>query len=116
MLPPLPITRRLIMDPREELKLVQRQLLRRNPQFLLQLPLRRALHPQNRRVQLRPRLPGDAQRVRAASVGPHIREGDFLRRALLKEKTFVGIEEEDGEGTVEEAAVDVVHNMACRFC
>lgn len=113
MLPPLPITRRLVMNPCKKLKLLQRHLLWWNPQLLLQLALRRALHAQNSRVQLRTCLPGDAQRMRAASVCPHVGEGDFLGSALLQEETLVGVEEEDGEGTVEEAAVDVFHYVAC---
>lgn len=112
MLPPLPITRRLIMNPRKKLKLLQRHLLRRDPQLLLQLALRRALHAQNSRVQFRACLPGDAQRMRAAGVCPHVGEGDFLGGALLQEETLVGVEEEDGEGAVEEAAVDVFHYVA----
>jgi hypothetical protein len=31
----------------------------------------------------------------------------------LQKQALVGIEEENGEGTVEETAVDVGHQMAC---
>jgi hypothetical protein len=51
--------------------------------------------------------------VRTASICPHVREGDLLGRALLEEKAVLGIEEEDGESPVEEALVDVLHQVAC---
>lgn len=107
MLPPLPVTGRLIMNACEELEFPQRHLLRRNAQFLLQFALRRALHTQNCRIKFCARLAGDTQRVRTASVGPHVREGDFLCGTLLQEETLVRVEEEDGEGAVEEASFDV---------
>lgn len=50
----------------------------------------------------------------AAGVGPHVGEGDLLGGALLKEQFVLIVEEEDGKGTVEEALVDVGHEMACR--
>lgn len=112
MLPPLSVTGCLIMNAREKFKLLQRHLLRRNSQLLLQLALCRALHAQDCRVEFCARLAGDTQRVRTASVGPHVREGDFLRGALLQEKTIVGVEEEDGKGTVEETSFDVGVQMA----
>lgn len=54
--------------------------------------------------------------MRTASVGPHVREGDFLRGTLLQEKTLVGVEEEDGKGTVEETSFDVGVQMAFSSC
>lgn len=111
MLPPLPITRRLIMDAREELELVQWDLLRRNPQLLLQLSLGSALDTQDRSIQLGSCFTGDTQRVRAACVGPHVREGDLLRRTLLQEQPFVRVEEEDGECAVQEPSIDIGHQV-----
>jgi hypothetical protein len=54
------------------------------------------------------------ERVRAARVRPHVRERDLLRRALLEEQAAVGrAEDKGGEGAVEEALVDVLHQVAC---
>lgn len=97
------------MDSGEELELVKRNLLGLDSQFVVQLPLRGPLHPQNGSIQLRPSLPRNSQRVRAAGVRPHIRESDLLRRALLEEQPFAGIEQEDGKGAVEKASVDIGH-------
>lgn len=46
-------------------------------------------------------LGGVCQRVGAAGVGPHVREGDFLARALLQQEFLAfRVEQEDGEGAV----------------
>jgi hypothetical protein len=56
----------------------------------------------------------NVKRVRAASVGPHVGEGDLLRGTLLDQETTVGrAEEEDGEGAVQETLVDRGHEVAC---
>jgi hypothetical protein len=47
--------------------------------------------------------------VRAAGIRPHVWESDLLGGALLQEEAFLRVEEEDGEGAVEEAAVYVCH-------
>lgn len=46
-----------------------------------------------------------SQRVRAASVGPHLGEGNLLVGALLEQELArLRMEEEDGEGAVEGGA------------
>lgn len=54
--------------------------------------------------------------MRTAGICPHVWEGDLFARALLKQQ-FVGggVEEEDAEGAVEEADVDVAHEVAGLF-
>ena len=47
----------------------------------------------------------------AAGVGPHVWEGDLFGGTLLEEKLAVWGEEEDAEGPVEEAEVDVFHQV-----
>lgn len=113
VLSPLAITGRLVVDAGEELELVQRHLLWLDTQLVFQLALRRALHTQHGRIELRARLSGDAQGVGAAGVRPHVGEGDLLGRTLLKQQALVRVEEENGEGTVEEAAINVGHQVAC---
>ena len=55
------------------------------------------------------------ERVRAARVRPHVGERDLLARALLQEQLPVrGPEDERGEGAVQEALVDVLHQVAWR--
>lgn len=100
------------MDPREILKLVQRHLLGLDAQLLFQLALRSSLHAQHGGVQLGAGLAGDAQGVRAAGIRPHVGEGDFLGGALLEQQAVVGVEQEDGEGAVQQAFVDVGHQVA----
>ena len=59
---------------------------------------------------------GVGQWVRAAGVGPHVGEGDLFAGALLEEELVRGwVEEEDAEGAVEEALVDVAHEVAGLF-
>ena len=54
--------------------------------------------------------------MRAARVRPHVREGDFFGGPLLEQELFCrGVEEEDGEGAVEETFVYVGHEVAW-FC
>jgi hypothetical protein len=112
MLSPLSITRSLIVYSREELELVQGYLLRLNSQLMLEFPLRSPLHAHNSGIQLRASLSSDSEGMRAASICPHIRECYLLGGALLKEQALVGIEEENGEGTVKKAPVNVGHEMA----
>lgn len=113
VLTPLAITRRLVVNSGEELKLVQRHLLRLDAQLMVQFPLRSTLHTNYSSVQLRASFSGNSQWVGAAGVGPHVGEGDFLGGALLQEQAFVGVEQEYGKRTVEETFVDVGHQVAC---
>src|SRR3569833_1104838 len=51
--------------------------------------------------------------MRAARVGPHVGEGDLFRRPLLQQHAVLAVEQEDGEGPVQEPLVDIGHEMAC---
>lgn len=55
----------------------------------------------------------DGKGMRAASVGPHVGEGDLFRSSTLQQELAGSrIKEEDGESTVQETLVDVGHEMA----
>ena len=101
MLSPFAITRRFVVYPRQELKFVQRHSLCLNPELLVQFPLRRPSDALHSCLKLVSRLSGDPQRMRAACIGPHIRECDLLRRPLLKQQSVLRVEEEDGKCSVE---------------
>lgn len=110
---PLAITRSLVVNSGEEFKLVQGHLLGLDAQLVAQLPLRRALHSNNGGIQLGASLSRNPKRVGAAGVGPHVGEGNLLGGALLQQQALVGVEEEDGKGTVKKTLVDVGHQVAC---
>lgn len=112
MFTPLPIAGGLVVDSGEKLELVQWHLLGLDAQLVVQFPLRSALHTQDCSVQFRTSLSGNSQRVGAAGIGPHVGEGDLLGGALLQEQTLVGIEQENGKGTVKETLVNVGHQVA----
>jgi len=107
---PHPIGRCQVVDPCKVVELIQGRLARRDPELMLEFPYRSNLDAVL--VLLNLLLLEVIERVRAAGVGPHVREGDLLRGPLLEEKFAVGgAEDEDGEGTVEETFVDVLHKM-----
>ena len=83
MLPPLAVTRRFIVYPRQKSKVIKRHLFSLDPQLVVQLPLRRPPHTIDRGVKLSPCLSWHTQRMRATSIRPHIRKGDLLRSSLL---------------------------------
>lgn len=112
MLSPLAIAGRLVVNARQEVEVVERHLLGVDAELVLELAPRRVLDARHRVLQVAARLAGDAQRVRAARVGPHVRERDLLRRALLQQQLVVRVEEEDGEGAMQQALVDVGHEVA----
>ena len=60
------------------------------------------------------------KRVRAARVGPHVREGNLLSCPLLeKELATYGVEHEGGERSMEKTFINVLHQVAwhiSRFC
>lgn len=114
MLPPLSIARRQIVYPSQEIKLFYRNLFLLNTEFMVQLSLRRSLHAHHCRFQICPCFARNAERMRAARVGPHVWKCDFLRGTLLEQESVGGVEEEDGEGAVKEAGVDVGHQMTWR--
>jgi hypothetical protein len=55
----------------------------------------------------------NVQRVRAARVGPAQRKRDLGGRALLQQQLALRVEEEDGEGAVQQTGLDVAHQVAC---
>lgn len=112
MLAPFAVAGSLVVDARQEVKVLKRNLLRLDAQLVVQLALRRTLRSRNRVDQVGARLGGNAQRVRAARVGPHVGEGDLLRGALLEQQLVLVVEEEDGKGAVQESLVDVGHQVA----
>lgn len=112
MLAPLSITRSFVVDSGQELKLIQWHLLGLDPQLVVELSLSCSSDALDRRLQVGPSLPRYAKRVRTASVGPHARKGNLLRRPLLQKKSILGIKKEDGESPVQEAFVDVLHQVA----
>ena len=81
---------------------------------MVKLATGRVLDAENGVGEVGARLGGHTEGVRAAGVGPHIGEGDLFRGALLEQQLVLVVEEEDGEGSVEEALVDVCHEMACQ--
>ena len=114
VLAPLPIARREVVDPRQKLQGRGRDLIRRDPELMPQFPLRRSLRALDITRQIAvARLGRVCEGVAAAGVGPHVREGDLLARALLQQQPLGrGVEEKDGEGAVQEAVVDVRHEVA----
>lgn len=100
------------MDSCEELEVFERDLSRLDSKLMLQFALSSPLHTCHRLLQLNTSLARNAQGMRAACIRPHIRKGDLFGRTLLEEELILGIEEEDGEGAVEETFVDVGHEVA----
>lgn len=102
------------MNSSEELEVLNGHLLGLDTEFVVQLPLRSMLHAQDSSIKFRSSFAGNTQWVGAAGVGPHVREGNFLAGALLEQKAFAGIEQEDREGAMEKTFVNVRHKMAYR--
>lgn len=112
MLAPHPVGRRKVVDPRQVLEPIDGRLRWRDPEFMLELARRRDAHTELRLLDLLRR--EVIQRVRAAGVRPHVRECDLLGRALLEEQLSVRRpEHERGERAVQQALVDVLHEMTC---
>jgi hypothetical protein len=94
------------------MEVLKGNLLLLDTQFVLELALGSSLDTGNRVFERGTSLGRDVERVRAASVGPHIGEGDLLGSALLEEELVLIVEEEDRKGTVKETLVNVGHEMA----
>jgi hypothetical protein len=112
MLTPHSVTGSLVVNAGQEVEVLERDLLLLDTQFVLKLALGSSLDTSDGVLKSRTSLGRDMKRVRAASVGPHIGEGNLLGSALLEEKFVFVVKEENGEGTVKEALVDVGHEMA----
>lgn len=113
VLAPFPITRCLVVDARKESEVFQRHLLFFDSQLMVEFSLSRMFDALDTFCQVGAGLARDHERVRAACVCPHVGKGDLLGGTLLQKEFVLVIEEEDGEGSVEEALVDVGHQMAC---
>ena len=112
MLAPFAVARSLVVDPGKEVELLDRHLLLLDTKLVIKLALRGALDALNSIGEGRTSLARNTEGMRAASVGPHVWEGDLLCGALLEEELVLVVEEEDGEGAVKETLVDVRHEMA----
>jgi hypothetical protein len=73
------------MHSRQELKVFNRDLLRFNPQFVLQLPLRCSFDAFNRTREIISNLPGNIKRVRTAAIRPQTGKSDLCACALLQQ-------------------------------
>lgn len=100
------------MDAGKVLELVHGRLVTRDAELVLELAASRNTNTELVCLNL---LFGEViEGVRAAGVGPHIREGDLLRCALLEEELAVGgAEDKAREGTMEKTLVNVLHQVAC---
>lgn len=88
------------MDSGQELEVLNWDLRRLDTEFMVEFSLRSVLHTCHSFCQFSTAFTRYSKRVRAACVGPHIREGDLLCCALLEKQFVLGIEEEDGECAV----------------
>lgn len=55
------------------------------------------------------------ERYREREIRKHTWKGNLLRGTLLQEQSVLRVEEEDGKGAVQQALVDVLHEMAYFF-
>lgn len=113
MLAPLSVACRLVVDARKEVEVLYRHLLLLDAKLVVQFPLRSVLDAGDTLCEIRAGFARDHERVRAAGVCPHVGEGDLFGGALLQEELVLVVEEKDGEGSVEQAFVDVAHEVAC---
>ncbi len=111
MLAPHPVGRCKVVDPRQVLKLIDGRLRRRDSELVLELARCCNAHTELRLLDL---LRFEVvQRVRAAGVRPHVRECNLFGRALLEEQLPVRWpEHERRERAVQQALVDILHEMA----
>lgn len=100
------------MYSRQELELVERHLCSLDPQLMVQFPHGCPLHAFNRSIKSHSSLAGDAQRMGATGIRPHVGESNLFGGTLLQEQSIRRVEEEDGKGTVEKPFFNVFHEMA----
>ena len=112
VLAPFAVARRLVVDAGQKVEVLERHLLLLDTELVVQLPLRSILDATDGVLEGGAGLVGHVERVGAAGVGPHVGEGDLFRGALLQEQLVLVVEEENGEGSVQEALVDVRHKVA----
>lgn len=85
VLAPFAIARSLVVDSGQEAEVLKGDLLLLDAELVFQLALSGTLRSSDGVDQVCASLGGNAQRVRAAGVGPHVWEGNLLRGALLKQ-------------------------------
>lgn len=113
MLSPLSITAWcLVVDAGQEVEVLEWNLLWLNAELVLKLATSSVLDTRDSVWQVVTTFSGDAEWVRTAGVGPHIRKSDLLSSALLEEQLVVLVEQEDGECAMKESLVNVGHKMA----
>ena len=111
MFTPQPIARSKVVYPCKILHLVNGSLILWNSQLMFELATSGNFHAVLLLFYLL--LLEIVKRVRAACVGPHVREGNLLSCPLLeKELAAVGVEYEGGERSMEETFIDILHQMA----
>jgi hypothetical protein len=77
---------------------------------MIQFPLCGTFDSLDTRLQVVTEFGHAVQGVRTTCIGPLVWEGDFFGGALLEQKFMgKGVEEEDGEGAVEETFLDIGH-------
>lgn len=103
------------MNTGKEVEVVKGDLLDLDAKLVVELALGSALSTRDGVNEVGASLAGDAERVRAAGVGPHVGERNLLGGSLLEEELVLVVEEEDGKGAVKEALVDVGHQVAWRI-
>jgi hypothetical protein len=101
MFTPFAIAWGLVVYPRQELEVIDRHLCRRDAELVIELAHCRPTNALYRSIKSNASLPWYAQRVRTASIGPHVRKRDLLGCTLLQEKPVLRVEEEDGESAME---------------
>lgn len=112
MLTPLAVAGGLVVDSGEEMEVLKGNLLLLDTQLVLKLTLSSSLDTGDRVFKGSTSLGRDVEGMGAASVGPHVGEGDLFGCALLEEELVLVVEEEDGKRAVKEALIDVGHEMA----
>lgn len=111
VLAPFAVAGSLVVDAGQEAKVLNGDLFLLDAQLVVELALGGALDAHDGVGEVGARLAGDAQRVGAAGVCPHVGEGDLLGGALLEQQLVLIVEQEDGKGAVQETLVDVGHEM-----
>lgn len=111
----------LVVDTGKVLDVFDGDLVDRHTKLVLELALGGPFGTHNARREVcglvavlgtNPELVTEAERVRAACVGPHAGERDLLVRPLLQEQPVVAIEHEKRERPVQQPIFDVFHDVA----
>src|SRR5258706_5847426 len=111
MFAPQPIARRKVVYPCKVLHFVNGSLILRNSQLMFELATSGNFHAVLLLFDLL--LLEIVKRVRAACVGPHVREGNLLSCPLLEKQLAArGMENEGRERSMEKTFFNILHQMA----